>query len=264
MVPFLGSDYRVFDLGQEISKAMPEWPAHPPFVFGLLRRHGDTVHADGTCGANEILVMSGHTATHIDALGHVSQDGRFHGGADAFETQKGEHGLRSHGVDQVGPIVGRGVLLDLYRLFGGPLEPGYEVTVSDLERAQEQAGCEVREGDTVVLRTGWGAFWHTDKPRYLSMGRGQPGPGVAAARWLAERKIRATGSDTFVYECFGPAPNAMPVHSVLLVEHGIYIMENLNLEALGDDGVGEFLFVALPLPLKGATGSPIRPVAIAR
>jgi kynurenine formamidase len=142
------------------------------------------------------------------------------------------------------------VLLDM-----GMHEADYEVTPSDLDRVSR--GVDIREGDVVLLRTGW-ARRFDDAASYINGVRG-PGPGLEGGRWLSERKIFAAGSDTVSFE---KVPSAdMPVHVHLLAESGIHIIEVLNLEDLSRDGVREFLFVGAPLKLRGATGAPVRPVA---
>jgi kynurenine formamidase len=258
-----GSHTHIFDLGQPLSMRMPQWPAHPPFIFSLMRRHGDSVHADGTTGANELLVMCGHTGTHIDGLGHVCQNGLGYGGTSTEELQRGGQGIQRIGIETVPPIVRRGCLLDIASLLEvEELDPEHEISADELQRACERQSVEVQEGDAVLIRTGWGRLW-PEPGRYIRAGRGLPGPNVDAARWLARQGIALTGSDTAVYEMFPPNPDAMPVHGVLIVESGIFIMENLNLEELARQRQYTFVFVALPLKIVGATGSPIRPVALA-
>lgn len=253
---------RVFDLGQRLSMQMPQWPAHPPYIFSLMRRHGDTLHQDGTTGANELVVLCGHTGTHLDGLGHVCQHGLAYGGLTADDMQAGGTGMRSVGIETVAPIVCRGVLLDIARSHGvEELASDHEILPDDLEAACRQQEVTVQAGDAVLLRTGWGRLWG-DPARYIRSGCGLPGPSVAGAHWLADRHVALTGSDTAVYELFPPNPDAMPAHGVLLVDNGIFIMENLFLEDLAAANVGVFVFVALPLKIVGGTGSPVRPVAI--
>jgi kynurenine formamidase len=105
--------------------------------------------------------------------------------------------------------------------------------------------------------TGWAQFF-SDAKRYINNGAA-PGPGIEAARWLSARKIFAAGSDTVVFEKT-PDP-AMSVHVHLLVDSGIHIVEVLNLEELARDRIHEFVFVAAPMKIQGATGAPIRPLA---
>jgi kynurenine formamidase len=162
------------------------------------------------------------------------------------------------------PLACRGVLLDIARMRGVPsLSAAEAVTADDLTRAEVEAGVMVRAGDVVLIRTGWGHYWE-DGERYVGGDTGLPGPDLGAAQWLSARSIRATGSDTIVYERFPPHSDVLqlPVHVHLLVDQGIFIMEALDLEALAGDRVTECGFVALPLKLVGATGSPLRPIAI--
>jgi kynurenine formamidase len=155
----------------------------------------------------------------------------------------------------VGPIVRRGVLLDIAGLEGVDVLPvDFEVTSDHLSRA---AKTEINEGDIVLLRTGWARFF-SDARRYIN-NTVAPGPGIEGARWLSSRKIFAAGSDTVVFEKTPSA--AMSVHTHLLVESGIHIIEVLNLEELAQDRVCEFIFIAAPMNIRGATGAPIRPLA---
>jgi kynurenine formamidase len=254
--------YRVVDLGHELFPGMPVATTHTDYAFTLVRRHGDQPRDDGISTANELLVMAGHTGTHIDAVGHASRDGLLFGGVDAAMAQTGGRGLTSHGVETLAPLVARGVLLDIAGLHGvAHLDGGHEITVAELEAAETAAGIKVISGDIVLLRTGWAQLWDT-RSRYLGEDTGTPGPGPGAATWLTERDIQATGSDTLVYEVVTPGRNVRPVHGQLLVDRAIPIMEGLYLEELAASGHSEFLFVASPLKLVGATGSPIRPIAL--
>ena len=130
------------------------------------------------------------------------------------------------------------------------------ITPSELASAQR---ADIRPGDVVLIRTGWARYF-ADPKKFISEVRG-PGPGIDGARWLSSQGVFAAGSDTVAFERV-PDPS-MPVHVHLLVESGIHIVECLNLDELAAAGIAEFLFVALPLKIRGATGSPVRPVAIA-
>ncbi len=254
---------RVYDLAQPLHPRIPHSPNHPGFRFALIRRHGDMVRADGGSAANDLLVTGGHTGTHVDALAHVSHEGLLHGGVDAARVQ-GAQGFSSLGVDTLEPVVARGLLLDLPALHGvDRLAPEQPISADDLEAAAARAGVEVASGDVVLLRTGWAQLW--DEPHaFLSHEHGVPGPTEDAARWLADRSIRLTGSDTTAYERITAALGhaLLPVHRLLLVEHGIPIVEMLNLERLSAARVAEFTFVLAPLPIVGGTGSPVRPLAV--
>jgi kynurenine formamidase len=253
----------VIDLAHPWERGMPVSPNHPAYQLAMMRRHGDMVRSDGGSAANEMFVMGGHVGTHIDALGHVSQDGLMYGGLDASASQSNQ-GLTALGIDTMEPIVCRGVLLDVAAIYDvDALEAGYEVTVNDLEAAEEAAGVTPGKGDAVLIRTGWATHW-SEPDTFCGQAGGAPGPGEAAGHWLAERQVRVTGAETIAYEVIRPGVGhaTLPVHRILLVEAGIHIMEVMNLTDLAATGVNEFLFVAAPLKLVGATGSPTRPLAI--
>jgi kynurenine formamidase len=245
---------RVFDLGRQMFAGMPQSPNHPEFRMVLQRRHGDVVRPDGGSGASELLVTGGHVGTHVDALSHVSHEGKLHGGIDASDAQRGGR-FTAHGIETVAPFVCRGVLLD-----AGVCAPGYEITPDDLEAA---CRTPIEPGDVVLVRTGWGRRWD-DRAAYVGHDSGVPGPGEAGARWLASKRPRAVGADTIAFERIEPGIGYayLPGHRVLLVEHGVHIIETLDLEALAAAGVHEFVFVCAPLKLVGATGSPVRPLAV--
>ncbi|GGM45818.1 cyclase family protein [Dactylosporangium sucinum] len=254
---------RVIDLAQPMHQGMPQSANHPPFRMVVERRHGDMVRPDGGSAANELIVTGGHVGTHVDALGHVSQDGRVHGGM-AAEAIQSNRGLAQLGIDAFEPFVGRGVLLDVARLHGIPVLPaGYEITPEDLEAAAALAKVELRPTDAVLVGTGWSRLW-PDHERFIGRAGGVPGPGEAAARWLVDRGVRVVGGETIAFERLAPGAGhaTLPVHRVLLVESGVNIIETMRLHELLDTQVAEFLFVLAPLSIVGATGSPVRPLAV--
>lgn len=247
------SGARVYDLGQPYFTGMPHWPAHPPFLFGLTKRHGDMVGPAGNSSAADAIALGSHVGTHIDALCHFSCGGMLHGGHAVENLQSYGGGLKKFSVDTVAPILRRGVLLDIAG--AEPLAEDCEITPEQLEAARKT---EIRRGDVVLLRTGWARYFE-DARQFVNETR-LPGPGLAAARWLSAQAIFAAGSDTVAFEK-SPVPS-MPVHVHLLVESGIHIIECLNLEELAADGVTEFLFVGAPMKIRGATGAPLRPLAV--
>ena len=216
---------------------------------------------------NDELVSGeiGQIGTQFDGLGHVGQrigaDDIFYNGnklADFGDT----YGLKKLGVEQVGPIFTRGVLLDVARAKGlRRLEPAYAITPADVQAALKLAATDLRPGDAVLIRTGHGQLWMADNEAFAA---GEPGIGLAAAKWLAEHKVSLVGSDNWAVEVVPPEDEdqPFPAHNWLLTRHGIYILENLDLEALATSGTFEFAFVFAPLRLKGATGSPGNPIAI--
>ena len=180
---------------------------------------------------------------------------------DAVAAQQGTAGFRELGIEQTPPICQRGVLLDVAGLLGVDVLPDRQAVGGELlEAAERRAGLTVEPGDAVLIRTGWARRWN-EPARFVDGEAGSPGIDGDGARWLIARGVRLTGNDTAYYEVH-PRVGDDNVHALLIADHGVQIVENLNLERLAADGIACFLFVALPLPLVGATGSPIRPIAI--
>lgn len=262
--PGASGPMRVFDLEQPRTADMPVMPSHRPgYSYFLYRRHEDTYapEAGPRSSASGVIVCMEHSGTHIDAFCHQAENLMLAGGIPAREVQNA-NGFSRLGIEEVPPIIGRGVLLDVPRALGvEELEPGYAITAADLERCCATQGIEIRAGDIVLVRTGNARHW-SDPERYLA------GPGVAGegSAWLAERGVRAVGADNMAWDVIGLVDPeygcALPGHLLLLVRHRIYIIENLQLEALAASGHYEFGFVCTPLKFVGATGSPVSPVAL--
>lgn len=254
----------VYDLGRPMFVGMPQSPNHPRYSHTLPRRHGDSYRSDGSSAANDMVVTGTHVGTHIDSFAHVSFQGCLHGGTDAAEEQAGGR-FMEHGVHTIAPIVTRGVLLDVPAALGLDACPaGYEITVEDLEKTIAHHGIGPEVGDIVLVRSGWGRRFEEGTDAYVGHDSGVPGVSEAGAVWLADAGVVAAGADTIAFEMLpaGGGHALLPAHRVLLVERGVYIIETLDLERISAAGVREFTFVAAPLNLLGATGSPIRPLAL--
>ena len=236
------SQARVIDLAQPWFVGMPHWPTHPPFAMALTKAHGDFMLPGGVSSSAELITLGTHVGTHIDGLGHFSCNGVLHQGRTQAEV----------GIDLVPPIVRRGILFDCPR----DAEDA-SITAEDLQASQV---ADVRGGDVVLIRTGWGRRWH-DARAFVNEQR-QPGITLQAAQWLSAQGVYAIGADNVALERI-PSP-LMEVHVHLLVERGIHIIECLNLEQLAAEGVHEFAFVAAPLKIVGATGAPLRPFALVK
>ena len=233
---------RVIDLAQPWFVGMPHWPAHPPFAMALTKAHGDFVLPGGISSSAELIALGTHVGTHIDGLGHFSCNGMLHKGQTLAEA----------GIDLVPPIVRRGVLFDV------PCEAeDTAITAVDLKSAQR---APVQSGDVVLIRSGWGRRW-SDARAFVNEQR-QPGITLEAAQWLSAQRVYAIGADNVALERI-PSPT-MEVHVHLLVERGIHIIECLNLEQLAAEEIHEFAFIAAPLKIAGATGSPLRPFALVK
>lgn len=234
---------RVIDLAQSYFPGMPHWPTHPPFAIARTKEHGDYVLPGGVSAAAELIALGTHVGTHIDGLGHFSCNG-FH-----YQNRT----LEEHGIDRVPPICRRALLFDFAA--DGPLPADAGIGIADLQSA---ARADIQPGDVILIRTGWDTLWHTPR-RFINEQR-QPGLTLDAAAWLSAQSVFAIGADNVALERI-PSPN-MEVHLHLLVEHGIHIIECLNLEPLAAENPEEFTFIAAPLKIQGATGAPIRPLAL--
>lgn len=250
----------VVDLEHDRYVGAPIFPAHwPGFVYTLHRRHEVTPLGRRT-SASGTITMQEHSGTHIDALCHQAVDMTMFGGVTVDATVQTERGFTELGAETIPPIVRRGVLLDVAAARHVEcLEPGYLVSGADLAAAAKMQEVDLRPGDCVLVRTGNGQRFG-DPDGYIA------GPGVArdGARWLAEREPFLCGADNVAFDFPGNNDDqlgTLPCHSVLIVERGIYIVENLNLEPLHEAGHYEFVFICLPMKLRGVTGSPVRPVA---
>lgn len=251
----------VFGLGQRVTPASPRLPVQPPFTMEV---HGVPISrmmgADNPLDAYaEHVGMTLHVGTHVDALGHFAADGRWHGGAEAAADG---NKLSSHGIDQLGPVVARAVVVDVA---GGRgircLDPGERVTRSMLEQTCAAQGTGIEPGDVVLVRTGWGRFYAADPERYAAS---EPGLDEEAARFLSGRGAIAVGADNMALEVlpFAEQRRAFPVHQHLLAEAGVHIVENLALDEVCGAGVRSGLFLLLPIRFVGATASPVTPVLV--
>jgi len=256
---------RVFDLEQPRFAGMPVHPAHKPgYFYGLHRRHRDSYRPaqyGPRTGASGVLTMMEHSGTHIDALCHQAADLKFHGGLAVDEVERSD-GYRALGAETIRPILARGVLLDVARWKGVEvLQRNYAITAEDLDGCAQAARMVVNPGDVLLVRTGFGRSWN-DEAVYLSAA----GVSKSGNVWAADRRVVAVGADNMAWDSMeerDPETNmTLYGHVHLLVTHGIHIIENLNLEELAESGHREFCFVGIPLKLRGATGSPIRPLAL--
>jgi kynurenine formamidase len=244
---------------------MPIHPTHlPGYFYALHRRHRDTyspVEHGPRSGASGMLTMMEHSGTHLDALCHQANELRLFGGIPT-DTAETPLGFKRLGVETVPPLLSRGVLLDVAGLKGqSPLPPAYSITADDLSGCAASQGVEVRQGDVLLVRTGFGTLWN-DEVAYLRAA----GVGKSGTLWAAEHSVVAVGADNMAWDApdeRDPETGAtLFAHVYLLPKRGIYIIENLNLEELARDRRYEFAFIGIPLKLVGATGSPLRPLAL--
>jgi kynurenine formamidase len=256
---------RVFDLEQPRFVGMPIHPSHKPgYFYALHRRHRDTyqptVHGPRT-GASGVLTMMEHTGTHIDALCHQACGFTLFGDlpTDKVETP---FGFTQLGVETVPPLLTRGVLLDVAGWKGQAiLPPKYSISGEELIACAAAQKVEVRKGDVLLVRTGFAKIWDREA-EYLDAA----GVGKSGTLWAAERGVVAVGADNMAWDApddRDPETGAtLFAHVYLLPKKGVYILENLTLEELAAERCWEFAFIGIPLKLRGATGSPLRPLAL--
>lgn len=255
-------DRVVIDLGQELFAGMPVHESHPPYIYSPYLRHGDFELPGQYWGTNELLIMSGHTGTHIDALSHIAFDGKFFDGSSALDAQRGGRGLRHLAAETIAPIVGRGVYLDLATAHGVDVLPrAYAIGADEVHAMLQGASITLRERDTILVRTGFGSLWESGDA-YLAGTLGNPGIDPSAAEYLSSFHPTAVGSDTSVVEHQPVGAETLPVHRRLIAELGIHLIENMNFEDMPRTRVLEFLFVCAPLKVRGSSGGPVRPIAI--
>lgn len=250
---------RAYDLGHPWAPGMPHLPNHPPFTFSLTRLHGDVIIGEGVSAVGDLFNMGGHLGTHIDALSHFSENGHIFDGQPVAGRQSYADGMAVGSIEDIAPILAPAHLVDVPDLIGRDLTHEDSIGASEFdawfENHQRPEG-----GSVVLIRTGWSRYW--DDNRRFGGDEGLPGVDMSGARWLTDVGVLATGTDTIAYEKWPSAD--CPVHVHLLVKQGVPIIESMNLEGVAADGIYSFLLIAIPLRIKGGTGSPIRPVALAR
>lgn len=282
---------RIVDLSHTWEITSPVAGVNPEYKFELNRTHAAFPPFPGTRGlfgdggqlsfTSEIMQFSGqHGAPSIDAIGHIGRDGKLFGGVDAAAATSNLDGIGASGVGAHLAIdkypkdllINRGVLLDVARLINGDLTPlpeSFEITAKHLAQAAKKQRVQLRRGDIVFIRTGWGQYFKSNPTLYA--GDFSPGPGLDGAEFLIRHGARVVGNDTLTFEqrpplAFPPQVpqpiQVFPVHMRLITDSGIFIIENLDLEGLAKAKAYEFAVVVPPLKIRGGTGSALRAFAL--
>jgi len=262
----------VYDLSVEYFMGMPGWfPAGDPrYTFWMTHTPQGTVNSDPMNvgkDMNEHVSYSGsaismytHTGTHIDALNHFGLDGKIFNGFDA-DKDLGDRGWNKTGAETIPPIVARGVLIDVAADQGVEvLPPNFRIGKKEIQSALKSQNITLETGDVVLIRTGKMVNYKNTEA-YLEA---PAGLGMTGARYLVEQGAMVIGGDNLSLEAF-PSEiegNYLPVHTYLLAQHGIPIMELINLEKLSQEKVYQFAFIGGSLKLRGADAAPMRPIAI--
>jgi kynurenine formamidase len=264
---------KVYDLSVEYFVGMPSFHSlgDPGYQFWLTHTpHGTVVDNPNGLGTNmnrkvsytgDAISMYTHMGTHIDALNHFGLNGKIWNGFTP-EQHLGDKGWKKTGAETIPPIIARGILIDVAAYKGLSVLPqDYRITRDDLAGALSQQKTRVEAGDVVLIRTGQ-ARYYADAHRFLDR---YPGIALSAVKWLVEDKnVMLLGADNLSLEAFPSETreNWVPVHTYLLAEKGMMFIEQMFLEDLSRQGVYEFAFIGGSLKLRGASGSPIRPIAL--
>jgi kynurenine formamidase len=249
----------VFELGQVLSSTMPFFGTRR---FDIYTKRTVMNPGSNSRGSNEEMVVGeiGQVGTQFDGFSHQTIGNSLYNcfKLDEIATRTGFTKL---GIERVGALMTRGVLLDIAALKGAEILPDtYEITVADLQAALKRQNQTLQPGDAVIIHTGWGRLWGKENARYTKT---SPGIGVAAAEWLARQDPMLVGADNSgvgVIPDVDPQVNN-PVHQIMLVVNGIHLLENLKLDELAAKRAYEFALIVQPLKIQGGTGSTVAPIA---
>jgi kynurenine formamidase len=251
---------QVFELGRRLEQSMPLQATR---TFELHTKRTAPLAGSNRRGSNEEVVLAeiGQVGTQFDVFAHQTIGDSLYNcfKLDDIATRNGFSKL---GIENIGALMTRGVLLDIAALKGVEMLPdSYEITVADLQQALQKQQLTLQPGDAVILHTGWGRLWGKENARYMRI---NPGIDVAASEWLARQDPMLIGADTAPINVT-PSPDpklSNPVHQIALVVNGIFLLENLRLDELAAQRAYEFALIVEPLKLVGATGSTVAPIAV--
>lgn len=264
---------KVYDLAVEYYIGMPSWQAagDPHYQIWMTHTPRGTVNDDpmgvGRAKNDHVsytgsaVSMYSHTGTHIDALNHFGVGGQIWNQFKADE-HLGDRGWKKNGAETIPPLVARGVLIDVAAAKGvDVLENGYKITRADLQSALKRQGTSLAKGDVVLIRTGRMSSYNNAS----AFMNDPPGMGLDAARFLVEDSgAMVVGADNLSFEAFPSedSSNYIPLHTYLLAQHGVPIMELVYLDDIARDRIYEFAFIGGSLKFRGADAAPLRPVAL--
>ena len=252
-----------YALGIETNK---NTPAYAPRTFDIKvvqpGQENGPIGPSKTTYNDDIINGWVGIGSQLDGLGHLGIAGVY------YNCNKGEDfakpaGLQKLGIETVPPIATRAVLLDMAGYFkANPVKEGTPFNRRDIEGAMKRQGIKaIERGDVVLFYTGWSTLIGKDNERYS---KGEPGLGIEGARYLASLGVAMVGSDSWAVEVLPAEPNAgaFEVHQILLAQNGIYILENMNTEAMVKDKAWESFFTLGPSRITGAVQAIINPIAI--
>jgi kynurenine formamidase len=251
---------QVFELGRVLEEGMPIQSTRR---FEVHTKRTTMNPESNRRGSNEELVVSeiGQVGTQFDGFAHQTIGGTMYNCVNVEEVAT-RSGFTKLGIQNVGGLMTRGVLIDVAALKGVPMLPDtYEITPADLQQALSRQKLTLQSGDAVIVHTGWGKLWGKDNARYAKT---NPGLGAAAGEWLAKQDPMLVGSDNIGINVT-PSPDPLisnPIHQIMLVINGIHLLENLRLDELAASGASEFALIVQPIKIQGGTGSTVAPMAV--
>ncbi|MCL4437872.1 MAG: cyclase family protein [Candidatus Thermoplasmatota archaeon] len=255
---------RIIDLEHERFPGMPAFdPVKPAMEYFLYRQHENYYSSspqNRRSSSSGLIVMTDQSGTHLDALCHQAYDMKMFDGTPINSEVETPWGFNKHDSSKIPPIIRKGILIDCTEILGDPLPENHEVSLEEFQKVAKKEGVSFGKEDVILVRTGYGKYWN-DFSRY----RNAAGISGEVSKYLSERCF-AVGADNLAWDVPGKVDREtgviQPGHLHLIAKNGVYIMENLFLEELAKAKTYEFLFIALPLKMRGTTGTPIRPVAI--
>ena len=250
----------VFELGRPLKTDMP-FSTGRRFEMEVKRTNMNA--GSNRRGSNEEIVFTelGQVGTQFDGFTHQTIGDSLYNCVKVADVAT-RSGFTKLGIEHVGSLVTRGVLIDVAALKGVDMLPDtYPITVDDLQQALARQKLALQAGDAVIVNTGWGRLWDKDGARYLKT---NPGLTTAATEWLAKQDPMLIGTDNGpVGVTPDPDPQlSNPVHQITLVVNGIHLLENLKLDELAGKQVYEFALIVQPLKILGGTGSTVAPIAV--
>ncbi len=250
----------VFELGALLSPDPKEAFINAGRQFNIYTKVSPPVPNARQIQEELVVTELGQIGTQIDSFSHQMWGDSFYN-CFKYGDIATRSGHKKLGVEHIGALFTRGVLIDVAGLKGVDLLPtSYNITPEDLQQALAKANQKLMPGDTVVIRTGWSKLMGKENQRY---GSRNPGIGIAAGQWLLTQNPMMIAADTCCVEVRPSEPgHNLPIHAMMIIQHGVYLLENLVLEKLAASGASEFAFIVEPLKIKGATGSAVAPIAV--
>ena len=251
---------QVFELGRRLEASMPLQATR---TFQLHTKRTAEVAGSNRRGGNEEVVLAeiGQVGTQFDGFAHQTIGDSLYNCVKVDEVAT-RNGFTRMGIENIGALMTRGVLIDVAALKGVETLPdSYEITVADLQQALARQQLTLQPGDAVIVHTGWGRLWGKENSRYMT---NNPGLGAAAAEWIARQDPMLIGADNAPINVT-PSPDPQlsnPVHQIALVVNGVFLLENLRLDELAAQRAYEFALIVEPLKLVGGTGSTVAPIAV--